>query len=177
MDRDIGGGLDKFDPSTNKFTHFRHQAAEAGSLANDSLSAILVDHENNVWIGTKGGLDLYDRKTGKFIHHANKINDPTSLSNQIGVIYEDKKGVLWAGCGDPFQPKNLDSLKGGLNRFDKVTGRFTRYLHDPSNPNSIANNAVTSLLEDSKGNFWVGTCGGWAANFRQNHRDIYSLFL
>ena len=42
---------------------------------------------------------------------------------------------------------------------DKSTGRFTRYLHDPANPQSIASNKVRALFEDSKGNFWVGTAG------------------
>ena len=103
---------------------------------------------------------MYDRKTGNFIHHAKKINDPTSLSsNEIRVIYEDRAGVLWVGCGEPFPPRNLDAGNGGLNRFDKGTGKFTRYLHDPVNTNSIANNKVRALLEDSKGNFWVGTSG------------------
>jgi signal transduction histidine kinase/ligand-binding sensor domain-containing protein len=155
-----GGGLDKFDPLTNKFTHFRHRAADPGSLVQDTVAAVLIDHENNVWVGTYGGLDLYDRKTGKFIHHASKINDPTSLSsNEIRVIYEDRAGALWVGCGESFPPKNLDPNTGGLNRFDKVTGKFNRYLHNPANPNSIANNKVRAILEDSKGNFWVGTSG------------------
>ena len=88
---------------------------------------------------------MYDRKTGNFIHHAKKINDPTSLSsNEIRVIYEDRAGALWVGCGEPFARKNLDPT-GGLNRFDKVTGKFTRFLHDPANPNSIANNKVRAL--------------------------------
>ncbi|MEK7256415.1 MAG: two-component regulator propeller domain-containing protein, partial [Bacteroidota bacterium] len=31
--------------------------------------------------------------------------------------------------------------------------------HDPKNPNSLAHNQVRALLEDSQGNFWVGTGG------------------
>ena len=155
----LTSGLDRFDPVTNKFTHFRHQASDPGSLAHDTVAAILVDHENNIWIGDYGGLDLYDRKTEKFIHHPNKINDSTSLSyNEIRVIYEDKAGVIWVGCGEPFPPRGTNP-GGGLNRFDKATGTFTRYLHDSSNPNSIAHDKVRAILEDSKGNFWIGTAG------------------
>ena len=133
--------------------------SDAGSLAGDTVTAILVDHENNVWIGDYGALDLYDRKTEKFIHYPSKKNDPTSLSsNEIRVIYEDRLGTIWVGCGEPFPPLNINP-GGGLNRFDKATGKFTRYLHDPANPNSIANNKVRAILEDSKGNFWIGTAG------------------
>ena len=38
-------------------------------------------------------------------------------------------------------------------------GTFTRYLHDPNNPNSLINNKVRSIFEDSRGIFWVGTGG------------------
>ena len=48
---------------------------------------------------------------------------------------------------------------GGLNRFDRRTGKFRRFLHDPDDPASIANNKVRALFEDSKENFWVGSAG------------------
>ena len=65
----------------------------------------------------------------------------------------------WVGCGSPFPNEDNSPDEGGLNRLDRATGKFTRYLHDPDNPNSISNNKVRALLEDSKGNFWVGTAG------------------
>jgi ligand-binding sensor domain-containing protein len=30
-------------------------------------------------------------------------------------------------------------------------------MHDPKDPNSLINNKVNAILEDSKGNLWVGT--------------------
>ena len=48
---------------------------------------------------------------------------------------------------------------GGLNRLNKTTGKFTRYMHDPANPESISNNKVRAIFEDSKENFWIGTGG------------------
>ena len=49
--------------------------------------------------------------------------------------------------------------EGGLNRFDRNTGTFTRYLNDPKNPHSLINNKVRAIFEDSRGTFWVGTSG------------------
>src|SRR5665213_1118622 len=54
----VGGGLDKFDPATGKFTHFRHKANDAGSLANDTVGAVLIDHLGNLWVGTISGLNM-----------------------------------------------------------------------------------------------------------------------
>jgi signal transduction histidine kinase/ligand-binding sensor domain-containing protein len=150
------GGLDRFNPVTNTFTHFRHDPKNISSLCNDSVTSILEDHLGNLWVGTYAGLDMFDRKAKVFVHYSHKVGDSVSLSdNKVGTIYEDRKGTLWIGCGSPFGL----AAHGGLNRFNRDKGNFTQYLHDPGNPNSLAANKVTALLEDSKGNFWVGTSG------------------
>ena len=151
-----GMGLDRFDPETGEFTHFRHQPDDATTIASDSVSALLIDHLGNLWIGNNGGLDLFDPKTGTFKHHPHHKDDTTSLShNVVRSIYEDKSGELWVGTGMPWDSHN----KGGLNRFHRNTGTFTRYMSNPDNPHALINNKVRAIFEDSKGNFWVGTAG------------------
>jgi ligand-binding sensor domain-containing protein len=151
-----GMGLDRFDPETNNFTHFRHQRKDQGSLSNDTVTAILIDHLGNLWVGTYGGLDRLDQKTGKFKHYSYNVDDVKSLScNKVRAIYEDHEGILWIGTGFFFENNN----EGGLNRFDRQTGYFTRYLNDPKNPHSLINNKVRAIFEDSRGTFWVGTAG------------------
>ena len=154
----FGMGLDYFDPETNTFKHFRHQPNDPQSLSNDTVTCVLMDHLGNLWVGTYSGLELLDIKTGKFKHFPHKANDPVSLSsNHIRALYEDKQGTLWIGCGSVFD--NEPSDEGGLNRFNRETGTFTRYLHDPQNRNSLINNKVRAIFEDSRGTFWVGTAG------------------
>ena len=155
----LGSGLDKFDPATNTFTHFRRDPKDASSLINDTVASILEDYKGNLWIGTSGGLDMLDKKTGKFIHYRNDANDPSSLShNEVSKIFEDKKGELWIGCLSFIDEKTPGT--GGLNRFDRKTGKFIRYLHDPLNPKSIPDNRIYDLYEDREGNFWISTFGG-----------------
>ncbi len=150
-------GLDRYDPATGTFTHFRHDPQNSYSLASDIVMALLEDHKGNLWVGTDAGLDMLDKKTGRFTHYCNIPNDPGSLSdNFVRVLYEDRHQTLWVGCGNPF---DASSESGGLNRFNSTTGKFTRWLHIPSNPNTLASNKVRALLEDSKSNFWVGTAG------------------
>jgi signal transduction histidine kinase/ligand-binding sensor domain-containing protein len=157
----FGAGLEKFDPKTGNFTHYTHDDKDSSSISGDIITAILEDHEGLLWIGTDySGLNRMDSKSGKFTHFRHQKNDPNSLSfDQVRVIYEDKENVLWIGTGAPFAaPENPDK-KGGLNRFNKKTGQFTRYLHDEKNPNSLVDDRVRAILEDSYGNFWVGTAG------------------
>jgi signal transduction histidine kinase/ligand-binding sensor domain-containing protein len=151
-----GMGLDKFDPVTKSFTHYRHQKNNPQSLNNDSVTSILIDHLGNIWVGNYGGLDLLDEKTGKFKHHSHNPADASSLSNnKVRALYEDKAGELWVGTGAFFD----NNTEGGLNRFNRKTGTFTRYLNDPKDPQSIINNKVRSIFEDSRGTFWIGTAG------------------
>src|SRR5205809_6228717 len=145
-----GAGLEKLDPKTGVFTHYKHDEHDASSISGDSVTCILQDHEGVLWIGTDyQGLNRMDIKTGKFIHYRFKKNVPNSLSfDQVRMIYEDKKDVLWIGTGAPFLGGENNEKKGGLNRFDRNTGTFTRYMHNEKDPHSLIDNRVRAIFED-----------------------------
>jgi ligand-binding sensor domain-containing protein/signal transduction histidine kinase len=152
-------GLERLDPQTGIFTHFHHLENDPSSIACDTVAAILQDHEGTIWIGTRHGLDKYDGKTNKFIHYGHIPNDRSSLSyDGVRVIYEDKQGTIWVGTGVPFYSETAGN-EGGLNKLNRQTGKFTRYLHDENDPHSLTDNRIRALFEDSHGNFWVGTAG------------------
>jgi ligand-binding sensor domain-containing protein len=153
----LGMGVDRFDPATASFTHFRNQTNDTNSLANDTVTSLLVDHLGNFWIGTHEGLDLLDKATGKFRHFKSIEWDSTTLTDPVvRALYEDHEGTLWVGTGFPWiEPAD----RGGLSRFNRESGTFTRYLADPKNPHRLINNKVRSIFEDSRGVFWVGTGG------------------
>lgn len=143
-------GVDKYDDVSGKFIHYR--IFLGGQV---SATALLIDHSGLVWFGSNNGLAMFDPATGKFTVFLHSENDLSTIScNIIRCLYEDKAGVLWVGTGFPFD-NNLND--GGLNRFNRDKLTFTRYRHDDNNPASIAGNKVRGILEDSKGNFWVGT--------------------
>lgn len=148
-----GAGLDRYDPRTGVFTHYKNVGSGINGF--QGVSIIFKDHNGNVWIGTYQGLEMLDEKTGKFIRYVYDPSNPKSLSNNIiEVIYEDKKEQLWIGTGIPW----FDMNEGGLNKMNP-DGSFTRYMHDSTNENSLLNNKIRAILEDSHGNFWVGTSG------------------
>jgi signal transduction histidine kinase len=89
------------------------------------------------------------------------VNFSPSLS-EIGCILLDKKGYYWLGT------------RNGLFRFPQSSLRETRdddfiisqlevYRHQTNNPSSIPGDYVISLMEDTKGNIWVGTYGNGLA--------------
>ncbi|CAN5700507.1 sensor histidine kinase [soil metagenome] len=153
-------GVDRLDPITGKCKHFKYNAKDSNSLSNNNVKALLEDSEGMLWIGTAKGLNRLDLKTGLFRRFYNNPDDPNSLScNQVEKIYEDRQGTIWVGTGTVWAEHEGQYDAGGLNRFDKKTNKFIRYLHDQAKPNSLINNKVKAIFEDSRGTFWVGTAG------------------
>jgi ligand-binding sensor domain-containing protein len=48
-----GYGLDRLDPTTGNFEHFRYNAKNSNSLSNDTVWTILEDGDGILWIGTQ----------------------------------------------------------------------------------------------------------------------------
>src|SRR5205085_935502 len=58
-----GGGLDRFDPTTNQFTHHHFKAIAQGG---DSINVLYPGTHGNFWVGTlKAGVIKMDKRTGK----------------------------------------------------------------------------------------------------------------
>jgi ligand-binding sensor domain-containing protein/signal transduction histidine kinase len=138
-------GPNYFDPKPPLFEQIRHEPGNPNSPDVDFVNAIYEDHEGTLWIGTDGALSRVDRKTGKYTRFTGGLGGkPTIIT-----INEDKSGNLWVG-----------TFGNGLNRFDRRTGRFTTYRHNPSDPSSLSNDEVHSLFVDHAGNLWAATDDG-----------------
>lgn len=147
-----GGGLNKFNPQTKKFTRFLNDPQNANSLSHNSVRAIFEDHTGALWIGTYGGgLNKFERDSKQFTRFLNDPANPHSLShNRVWTIYEDRNNTLWVGTS------------GGLDKLDRETGQFTHFVHDPANPQSLSHNAVFAIYEARapQDGMWIGTYGG-----------------
>jgi ligand-binding sensor domain-containing protein len=144
------GGLNRFEPRSERFAHYRHQPGGSGSLSHDMVQALCLDKAGILWAGTdEGGLNRLDPKTGAFRILRHDPARPESLPHDsVTAICEDSRGFLWVGT------------LGGLGRLDRRTGRFTVYRHDPADPASLVNDRVQSLCEGRPGELWVGTEAG-----------------
>ena len=150
-------GLDRFDPQTGNFTHFTHRPEDPSSLTDNNVTAILEDRQGVLWVGTTNGLNRLNPESSSFTRYYHNPQDTTSLSHDsVMKLFEDRQGTLWVGTGSYWLSK---SGKGGLNRFNPDNNTFTRYLHHPEKQNSLLNNDVGAIYEDSRGTFWVGTWG------------------
>ncbi|HRI61193.1 MAG TPA: two-component regulator propeller domain-containing protein, partial [Saprospiraceae bacterium] len=157
-----GQGVSVFDPVTEKCAHYVYDPNNPDNpknLSGNIVPMIVEDRKGYIWIATSGGLDRFDRQIKQFEHFRHQPGDTESLSYDfVNALFVDKGDTLWVGCGSPFDAEDVYGNKGGLNRYNG-DGTFTRYLNIPKDTNSLGDNRVRTIFEDSRGNFWVGTAG------------------
>jgi len=181
-------GLNKLDRRTGNIKHFMPQSGK-GSISYSNIHGLLVDGDE-LWIGTyEHGLDVLDLKTEKVIRHYEKSEKPHSLSsNFIVTLYKTAEGDIlvgtWAGLykydkrNDNFilmpyfnrqaQAIHEDeagtlwvcSYGNGVYFYNEKTGLKGNFKYDPKNRNSLSNNYVNNLFEDSRKNIWFCTESG-----------------
>ena len=78
---------------------FRHYTVRDG-LASNTVSAIIQDHMNLIWLGTDNGLDSFDGK--EIIHHNGSF---------VQSLFEDSSLVLWIGTDEGVLRYRNDNLE------------------------------------------------------------------
>jgi signal transduction histidine kinase/ligand-binding sensor domain-containing protein/CheY-like chemotaxis protein/HPt (histidine-containing phosphotransfer) domain-containing protein len=146
----MNGGLARWNRADDRFTVYRHDPRDSGSLAGDQVNTVSIDAQGRIWIGTTdAGLDLLDPRSGRFQNLRHEAADPGSLaSNHVTTLTRDRAGNLWVGTD-----QGLDELEPGrwtFRHFRRVDG----------DPRTLSGNDIWQVLEDSSGSIWVATYGG-----------------
>lgn len=156
------GGLNRFQKSTGKFTVFKNDPQDKFSISANQILSIHIDNNNIVWLATfGGGLNYFDLKEATsssqilFKSYRHNPFDSTSISDdRVYNLFEDDSGTLWIG-----------TFGGGINKFDKKSGKFESLRNDPNVSGSLSDNRVLSVYVDSRGILWAGTYGGGLNRF------------
>ncbi|WP_299809378.1 two-component regulator propeller domain-containing protein [uncultured Shewanella sp.] len=114
-------------------------------LEEDIILALLLDHQDFMWVGTKNGLFVYDGyQVQKHIPHPSTANSLSALD--IRNIYQSSDHTIW-----------VSTNSGGLNKYEAGSNRFTHFRHQSDKPNSISNDSVYDVVEGSDGHLWIAT--------------------
>jgi len=150
--------------------HFSTTSRGNYKIHHNQVTATCQDKDGSLWIGTYGqGLYNYNMKNHQMIHYTHNPEDPTSISSHFIVcMLIDYQGTLWIGTHDG------EIFKGGLNKFNKQTKTFTRFLHEPDNPLSLSYNGVNCIYEQSPDILWVGTFRGGLNRFDKKKKTFKS---
>jgi len=155
-------GIIRFDPVNFSFNRFEDKIVDSTI---HSYKSIYIDNQDKIWIVTDGaGFSSYDPSLNEFEHFKVK-NDGTgtNLNLVLDIIPEDDRFLLLA----------VD--QGGINRFDKKTGKFDYIMYDVANENGLNNNGIWCFHRDREGILWIGTSGG-GINYHNRKEERFKLF-
>jgi PAS domain S-box-containing protein len=162
-------GLDRLDPGTGTFVHYRNDPANSASLSVNTAVSFLLDGES-LWVGTWGGgvnrLNLadpasLDPRTARFEIFRHDPQDPRSLSEDgVWTMLKASDGTVWLGT------------QGGLNRFNAADRSFKSYREK----DGLRNATVLGVLEAGNGELWLTTNNGLARfDPRQEKFSVYDV--
>lgn len=132
------------------YSHITHTGPRTDTSV--SISAIIEDMKGNIWVTTMGeDVYCYDGKTFTNLTEKNGL-----LTNVVYSILEDKDGKLWFGTTNGVSRYNG---KGFTNfPFSIIRGNSPTIGFETSEPNP--HTEIWSMLQDKKGNIWLGTTNG-----------------
>ena len=105
------------------------------SLVDVPVSAIAVDGEGQVWLGTQAGLRCYDAQFRR--------KEIPPVPYEVRALMVDRRGILWIGTNG----RGVARYRGGA---------FTFLGKD----DGLAGSLVTALFEDREGSVWIATHDG-----------------
>jgi ligand-binding sensor domain-containing protein/HPt (histidine-containing phosphotransfer) domain-containing protein len=170
-----GGGLNFYNRETGEFTRFKSDPNNPNSLNGDSVTSTFIDSQGLIWTGAwASGVGSYDPVNKQFTRYpfdsqkmtmTERISTSDRLnSSSVWFIREDKNNDLW-----------FATHTGGISKMDRKTKMFTHYTQVGNDPESLSNNLAWTMLEDSKGNFWIGTAGG--LNLMDQEKGTFKKFF
>ncbi len=128
-----GNGTFEYDPVCEKFSYSFQINSYNRQLI---VTAMVIDQENILWVGTTDGLIYYDidRRQVQYLSHVHGL-----AGTDISALYADSKGIIWVGS----KGKGITTIEGDSIQQLKLEYDFT--------PNCFA--------ESSDGRIWMGTEG------------------
>ncbi|HWB27773.1 MAG TPA: response regulator [Chitinophagaceae bacterium] len=180
-------GLTRFEPASGKTTFYNTYNSPL-KLKSDDITALMLDNEHNLWIGSGAGIDILKAGKNELWKPAGSEKFPAYVietlakdcfgniwfgnhTNNFGVIWKDDRGnfhVRYYGEGyfilpDTKKPQLLVSSTHGLKRLliDQEGNIIKTYTYQATgSPNSLSSNYTYPICKQNDSTYWVGTIGG-----------------
>lgn len=85
---------------------------------------LLVNSDNELWIGAESGVYIYNLRTDKYVHLHSSKDDPYSLSdNAVYSLCEDRESGIWVGSyfgGVDYYPKSYTYLRSIIRKMGTI---------------------------------------------------------
>ncbi len=154
-------GVSVLDKRNKTLTSFQQDSYDDNSLVDNGLNTIFRDRDNNIWIGSIAGLTVKEAIPPKFEHVFHNPGNDQSLGNKdVYCFFEDKDKRIWIG------------LRLGFDLYNPKSKTFRHFTHFPDGQPIPT---ITSVYQDSHGDFWLGMYEGIARyNIEKGTVEMFS---
>ena len=167
-------GLIVFNPDLGRIIKI-DKNHEFGLISTNRLQSVLVDRNNEVWIGTyKAGLiHLKDIMiTGNNIQAVREdftIKSSGNIQNvisdlRINDLTEDQNNHIWI------------ATEMGLNYINIETHEILNYYHKINDPNSLPSNFINKVYVDKDDILWIGTLDNGLSKYDKSRQKFPITF-
>ncbi len=164
-----GGGLNMFDISTKKILGYEMMNQHEYGLNSNNILSIVRDKSGILWVGSEtAGLNKYNTHRKKFsILHPSFAFSSLVSSNNVMAFWEIKD------FSPEYDGKFLVGTRGaGLLLYDKNFNVVKTFQGKGSNNF----NMITSIVQDPRGFFWLGTDGNGLFRFSLD-KGVLDVYL
>lgn len=144
-----GQGLIYYNTRTGSKGSYRHNDKDPCSIISNTINCVLVDGDQNIWVGSEGnGLSMLNRTTDCFTHYTTQHGLP---SGYVFKILQDNSGRMWI------------TTSRGLACLTPATGEMQVY----TSINGLLNDQFNynSGYKDKKGKMYFGSVKGMISFF------------
>lgn len=116
-----------------------------------SVTAIAVDAQNAIWVGTEeNGLLFLAPGTGTTKHFSAAPDQPNSLThNRVSALEFDTHNRLWIG-----------TYGGGISILNSERTHFENHTYSGNFPGTLSSNIIWDIFTDSLGTVWIAVDQG-----------------
>lgn len=136
-------GLNRFDGYS--FKVFKHSIKDSTSISDNFIQNITEDNDHNLWINTRNGVNIYNPETESFQRSPSALLKKFDLTKLTFItLWKDRPGNIW-GLGST----------SGIYIQNAKTGKMMRLCKIVNDSTSLKSNIITSVQEDSNGDYWI----------------------
>jgi signal transduction histidine kinase/ligand-binding sensor domain-containing protein len=112
-----------------------------------------VYNDSTFFVSNTKNILTWNHKTNTF-----KNITPKEVKQEvvIGTTITDKEGLIW-----------MVSREAGLFCYNPISKTTKNYRNDPKNSSSIGSNKLSQIVDDNKGNLWIGTSDNGLNSFNK----------
>lgn len=136
-------GLNRYDGTS--FKTFRHIQNDSSSLHDNFINKLIEDPEGSIWISTRNNFSIYNPINESFSRQLPEyLRDSPVPLNNITDCYQDNNNNWWI-------------LTNGTSTycFNYKSKQFTTLKSTIIDPQHSSTTSINSIVQDSKGNFWI----------------------